>query len=135
MAAHKIEGPSPILSFFRIEIDTIAWKIHLPDSKLDAVDVRLLSDLDEVTSIISKVNDYVKSNSVIDCVRLGQYSSVSPSANHRSRPLLVRMSTSRNVISILSKRGSTIRPYVIKPDMSPGERKIEAILLKERWLF
>ena len=27
---------------------------------------------------------------------------------------------------LMSKRGSTIRPYVIEPDMSPEERKIEA---------
>ena len=36
--------------------------------------------------------------------------------------------------SILSKRRSShSTPVVIKPDMSPTERRSESILLKERW--
>ena len=37
VATHKIEGPSPILSFLGIEIDSIAWQLHLPNPKLQAI--------------------------------------------------------------------------------------------------
>ena len=37
VADHKIEGPSPILSFLGIEIDTLTWQLRLPDGKVNAI--------------------------------------------------------------------------------------------------
>ena len=37
VAIHKIEGPSPVLSFLGIEIDTVAWQLRLPEVKLSAI--------------------------------------------------------------------------------------------------
>ena len=48
----------------------------------------------------------------------------------RPRPILVKL---HRAATILANRSSLAPPIFIKPDLSPTERDIESILLKERW--
>lgn len=48
-------------------------------------------------------------------------------------PLLVSFNSTVEVGNVLSKCGTLSSQIVIKPDLSPKERKIESILFYERW--
>lgn len=88
------------------------------------------NDFQKVSSIISELEkDSGHSSSIRDCHRLGKYANNSP----RPRPLLVSLNSTADVYNILSKRHNSPSPITIKPDLSPTNRKIEALLLKERW--
>lgn len=91
---------------------------------------RLGEDLNKATSVLSGVDQSINSSSIKDIYRLGRYST----ENKKPRPLLVKFIPFTDASRVLSKRrspqGSTV---VIKPDMSPQERKCESVLLKERW--
>ena len=100
-----------------------------PKDTANRIGLTCTSDLHRGTSILSNVDDSVADDSISDCFRVGKYSE---SACY-PRPILVRMSRTRDVLSVLSKRGTVTKPYVIKPDMSAADRKAEALLLKERW--
>ena len=52
---------------------------------------------------------------------------------NKCRPILVLLNSTADVRNILSKCHSLSSPVSIKPDRSTTERRIEAILLKERW--
>ena len=91
---------------------------------------RLEEDLKKATSVLSDVNESINSHSIKDIYRLGKFST----GNSKPRPLLVKFIRAADATRILSKRGSSRgSPIVIKPDMSPNERKCESLLLKERW--
>ena len=91
---------------------------------------RLEEDLKKATSVLSDVNESINSHSIKDIYRLGKFST----GNSKPRPLLVKFIRAADATRILSKRGSSRgSPIVIKPDMSPTERKCESLLLKERW--
>ena len=91
---------------------------------------RACQDLNSVSAVISSINDSITKLSIRDCRRLGKYSETS----NRPRPILVEFNRSSDVTSILSQRGSLKdNSIIIKPDMSPTEKAIEATLLKERW--
>ena len=70
-----------------------------------------------------------RSSSIRDCHRLGKY----VSSSVRPRPLLVQLNSTADVSKVLSKRHSVPSSISIKPDLSLADRKIEALLLKERW--
>ena len=89
---------------------------------------RITSDLEEVTSVVRNLDASINPESICDCHRLGKFV-----PNSRPRPILVKLSRTREVFSILSKRGSLHAPYNIKPDMTPKQRETEAMLLRERW--
>ena len=87
-------------------------------------------DFQEVSSILSNLElGPNQSSSIRDCRRLGKY--VSDSL--RPRPLLVQLNSTADVYKVLSKRHNVSSSVSIKPDLSPANRKIEALLLKERW--
>lgn len=87
-------------------------------------------DFQEVSSILSNLElGPNQSSSIRDCHRLGKY--VSDSL--RPRPLLVQLNSTADVYKVLSKRHNVPSSVSIKPDLSPANRKIEALLLKERW--
>ena len=93
---------------------------------------RLEEDLKNALSVISEVDQSITSHSIRDIHRLGKYSVEA----RKSRPLLVKFICAADASSVLSKRRSSIgASVIIKPDMSPSERKRESILLKERWSF
>jgi len=87
------------------------------------------SDLRSVISVLSKVDNSVESQSIRDVYRLGRYNS---NPTH-PRPVLVKFIRAADVSSILSKKGSLSHPLVVKPDLSPEERRRDSVLLKERW--
>ena len=84
---------------------------------------RLEEDLKNAISVISEVDQSITSHSIRDIHRLGKYSVEAK----KSRPLLVKF------IRASKRRSSIGASVIIKPDMSPSERKRESILLKERW--
>ena len=91
------------------------------------ISTRLEEDL---TKVISEVDQSINSHSIKDIYQLGKYSP----DNRKPRPLLVKFIRIADATSILSKRRSPhSTPVFIKPDMSPTERRCESILLKERW--
>ena len=89
--------------------------------------LRLDDDLKKAVSVISGVNQSITSHSIKDTFCLGRFSA----ENSKPRPLLVKFIRAADAtIKRGSPRGS---PVVIKPNMSPNERKCESILLMERW--
>ena len=91
---------------------------------------RLEDDLKKAVSVISGVNQSINSHSIKDIFRLGRFSA----EKGKPRPLLVKFIRATDATSVLSRRGSPQgSPVVIKPDMSPTERKCESMLLRERW--
>ena len=91
------------------------------------ISTRLEEDL---TKVISEVDQSINSHSIKDIYQLGKYSP----DNRKPRPLLMKFIRIADATSILSKRRSPhSTPVFIKPDMSPTERRCESILLKERW--
>ena len=91
--------------------------------------LRLVQDNKDVAHVIRKLDDSIPEHSIQDCSRLGRFS------EERCRPILVKMSRSCEVSSILAQRRKLKNSpgIVIKPDLSPADRKINSILLKERW--
>lgn len=90
---------------------------------------RITKDMEDVTTVISKVDPSIPSNSIRDCVRLGKYT------KRNCRPILVKLSRSCKVTGILANRKKLAdTPGIsIKPDMSKEERLTESALLKTRW--
>ena len=90
---------------------------------------RLQSDLSHVGSVLSEVDTSVDSQSIKDCYCLGKFI---PNQS-LPRPVLVKFIQISDASSILSKKGKLSRPFSIKPDLSPEERRRDSLLLKERW--
>ena len=90
---------------------------------------RLESDFNNVTEVVSGIDESIKKHSIKDCFRLGKFNR----ASRRPRPILVKFVRTADVSSILYKKVSLSHPFSIKPDLSPEERLREAALLKERW--
>ena len=91
---------------------------------------RLEGDLNKALTVLSKFDQSIGSHAIKDIYRLGRFSSTIK----KPRPLLVKLIQVADAIRILSMRGSVnVAPIIVKPDMSPQERKNEYILLKERW--
>ena len=80
-----------------------------------------------VSDITSELIDSIQADSIKDCVCLGKHNE-----QRRSRPILVKFNRFADVSNILSKRKDLDSHFLIKPVMSPDERKTESIL-KERW--
>ena len=90
---------------------------------------RLINDNNAVAEVVKKLDDTIPDLSIQDCTRLGRFTA------GRNWPILVKMSRSCEVSSILSQRRKlqSCPGIFIKPDMSPTERKIESLLMTERW--
>ena len=90
---------------------------------------RIIKYTENVSTVLQKLDPSISNNSIHDCVRLGKYKK----RNHR--PILVKLSRSREVTSILANRKKLAEsPGVsIKPDMSKEERLAESAVLKARW--
>ena len=53
--------------------------------------------------------------------------------NRKPRPLLIKLVNRGDVRNVLARCGSVESPLRLKPDLNPVQRKIESLLLKERW--
>jgi len=86
------------------------------------------SDISNVSTVLTDLDDSIQSHAIRDTIRLGKYN---PSG--RPRPLLVTLNRSSDVNIIQSKRAQVKAPFVIKPDLSREARITESHLLKVRW--
>ena len=66
--------------------------------------------------------------SVRDCRRIGKYDETKP----RSRPILVTLNSTVEVANVLAKSSSLTPPVTIKADLTPAERRVQSVLLRER---
>ena len=90
---------------------------------------RVQKDIKAVLEILNGINVQINPDHIIDCFRLGKFKVNQP----RPRPVLIKLKRVMDVSAILANKRSLSSPLVIKPDISPDERKIESALLKERW--
>jgi len=86
-------------------------------------------DLDKVLPILNIIDTSIGESSISDIHRLGKFSA----ENSRPRPLLVKFLQALDASTVLFNRSQIKNPIMIKPDLTPEERKIESILLHERW--
>lgn len=91
--------------------------------------VRNQDVLTNVGNVLSTLDPLVSVTSICDCFRLGKF------CDGKTRPVLVKLTRSADVVSILSNRHKlvSLRGIYIKPDLNPQDRKVESLLLKERW--
>ena len=91
--------------------------------------VRNRNDIENVGDVLSSVDSSVTADRIIDCTRLGKYN------EERTRPLLVKLLRTSDAQAILAGRKLLAsRPGVfVKPDLPAEQRRVESILLKERW--
>ena len=68
-------------------------------------------------------------NEICDTVRLGKYSADSA----RPRPVLVKFKSVFYVSNLLNNKKQCPKGITLKPDLPPEARKIESLLLRERW--
>ena len=90
---------------------------------------RKVEDTQKVEDVISSLKCQVGPNSIRDCIRLGKYNHMAP----RPRPMLVNLNRVTDVRNVLSQVRTLPKPYVIKPDLPYEKRRIDKILLRERW--
>lgn len=89
---------------------------------------RVRYDLECAGSVLSLIEPTITESSIRECRRLGKFK------EGLSRPLLLYLYRSVDVNAVLSgRRKLSTKPHItIKPDLSPEERKVEQLLLKER---
>ena len=88
--------------------------------------------LQSINNEFTKIELPIQASSVEDCFRFGKYK---PDAPH-PKPLLiqgVKYLHSTEASMALSKIASLKAPVRITPDLTPEERQVEKLLLKERW--
>ena len=90
---------------------------------------RTKNDLLNLLPVLNAVDSSIQNASIKDLFRLGKFD---PSQT-RPRPILVKFLRRIDVSTILSNRNLVKKPVIIKADMSKDERKIESMLLQERW--
>lgn len=90
---------------------------------------RLDKDLDSLLSCFSDIDSKFDSSAIKDYFRLGKYDS----SSSRPRPLLVKLLRRADVNTLLQNRSKLTSSLSLKPDLTPEERAIEALLMKERW--
>ena len=90
---------------------------------------RITNDYSEACSILSNLEkDDIKCN-VRDCRRIGKYNI----DNVRPRPMLVTLNSTAEVRLILTNYSALPPTVTVKPDRSLSERKVDKILMSERW--
>ena len=90
---------------------------------------RLNEDFCEVNEILLNLVSSVQVKpSVRDCRRIGKYDETKP----RSRPILVTLNSTVEVANVLAKSSSLTPPVTIKADLTPAERRVQSVLLRER---
>ena len=90
---------------------------------------RLKAELSRILDVINNLVSNIDASSIKDYHRLGKYN---PNRS-KPRPILVKFLRSADVTSILFEKSYLASPFSIKTDMTVEEKKIEGLLLKERW--
>ena len=103
-----------------------AWiRPHPPDNSVPLGFEMLARTLE---SLIAALDWSAISQSIRDCYRLGKYRPL----HERPHPILVQLKKTSDVSEILIKRGSVHKTTVVKPDLSPEQRKCKSTLMCER---
>jgi len=89
---------------------------------------RLQMDVKSAVSVFSKLEDPIDGNSIKDCYRLGKYNTQAS----RPRPLLIKFLRYSDASNLLNGKSKLSKPIYVKPDLTPEERAMESLLLKER---
>lgn len=92
---------------------------------------RINGDHDAVLQPLKKLVPTLDEHHIRDCFRLGKFED----NRSRPRPVLAKLNCASDVVNILARYRSTTsdnRKIFIKPDLSPEQRSIESLLLKER---
>ena len=90
---------------------------------------RLKNDLDHLVATFNAIEAPIEVHTIKDFHCLGKYTPTQP----RPRPILVKFLRAIDVATILSKRGTLKASLFIKQDLSPEEKKLDSILMNERW--
>ena len=91
---------------------------------------RVKQDFCRVFDICSVAVPFINPNNAIcDTVRLGKYSTDLT----RPRPVLVKFNSATYVSNLLNNKKQCPKGVTLKPDLPPEARKVESLLLKERW--
>ena len=90
---------------------------------------RRKAELSGILGVTDNLVSYIDANSIKDYHHLGKYN---PNRS-KPRPILVKFLRSADVTSILFEKSNLASPFSIKTDMTVEEKKIEGLLLKERW--
>ena len=85
-------------------------------------------DVKSAVSVFSKLEDPIDGNSIKDCYRLGKYNAQAS----RPRPLLIKFLRYSDASNLLNSKSKLSKPIYVKPDLTPEERAMESLLLKER---
>ena len=89
---------------------------------------RLQADIKNVLTAIPRTENPIDASAIKDWYCLGKYSS----NLGRPRPLLVKLLRSADASNILQNKSKLASSIYIKPDLTPEEKAIESLLLKER---
>ena len=84
-----------------------------------------ITDLQCIINAFAKAELSIETNSIRDCFRLGKFKHDA----QRPRPILIKFLRSNEATMVLSKIAAFQALVVIKPDLTPEERKIESFLL------
>jgi len=90
---------------------------------------RMKLEFEQVAEILGSVDKSIGPQSIRDSFRLGKYNE----SSERPRPILIKLNRSYDVSNILSAKQNLPKGLTIKPDLSPAERAVESLLMKERW--
>ena len=90
---------------------------------------RLKAELSRILGVINNIVSKIDANFIKDYHCLRKYN---PNRS-KPRPILVKFLRSADVTSILFEKSNLALPFSIKTDMTAEEKKIEGLLLKERW--
>ena len=90
---------------------------------------RTNQELDQIAEIFASIEKNIGPQNIRDSFRLGKYNE----SSSRPRPMLVKPNRSYDVSTLLAARSKLRKGLTLKPDLSPRERAIDKILMKERW--
>uniref|UniRef100_A0A1X7V5X7 Uncharacterized protein n=1 Tax=Amphimedon queenslandica TaxID=400682 RepID=A0A1X7V5X7_AMPQE len=122
---HRVP-PSPPPQSRRFNIVLSGIDEHPPGTPRS---VRLSRDVASIFSVLDKLVDSLSDQSIRDCIHLGKFRTTG------SRPILVTLNRVSDVSKILSKKHklSDCSPGIlIRPDLSPCQRKARSLLVRER---
>jgi len=85
-------------------------------------------DVKSAISAFSKLDNPIDETSIKDCYHLGKYNAQASCP----RPVLVKLLRYSDASNLLNCKSKLSKPVYVKPDLSPEERAIESLLLKER---
>jgi len=90
---------------------------------------RLQIDIKTILEIFGGIDIKLNPAHILDCFRLGRFKQ----SQSRPRPILIKLQRIIDANVILANKTSLLFSFLVKPDMSPEDRAIESILLKEHW--